>query len=198
MVVILFIPRLFTWAGEQRQALVRRSAGFQPVYLESFRGWSQCFQPADAPMPVCKVDDNVLPIGNRRYSRLETCATTLSTALDRPRRNSFFLRGFRGALSTRIRTGCSCSCAKAPRKAIGIRWPFRGNGRCPEKSKSVSKTSEPLSLWFLPSVAVHEKNLFIVNTKHARDRSSTVPWYRRGTVPWDRMIREAGCGMRET
>src|SRR5207244_3743046 len=50
IVVILFIPRLFTWAGEQRQALVRRSAGFQPVYPESFRGWSQCFQPADVPI----------------------------------------------------------------------------------------------------------------------------------------------------
>src|SRR5437879_9372404 len=27
-----------------------RSAGLQPVYPESFRGWSQCFQPADAPI----------------------------------------------------------------------------------------------------------------------------------------------------
>src|SRR5947209_7397278 len=121
--------------------------------------------------------------------RLETCATTLSTALDRPRRNNFFLlRGFRGALPTRIRTGSSSSGAKVPRKTIGIRWLFRGNRRGPEKSESVSETSEPLNVSFLPSVAVHDKNLFMVKTNHARDRSSTVPWCRRATVPWDRRI----------
>ena len=86
----------------------------------------------------------------------------------------------------RIGTHCSSSVSEAPRKTIGIRWPFRGNRGCPKTAALVSETNEPLSLWFLLSVAVHEKNLFMVNTNHARDRSSTVPWYRRGTVPWDR------------
>src|SRR6266581_2746877 len=54
---------------------VGRSAGFQPAV-------SQCFQPAGVPThPARNGPGNVLPIGNRRYGRLETCATTLSTAL---------------------------------------------------------------------------------------------------------------------
>src|SRR3989442_14901479 len=49
-----------------------RSAGFQPAV-------SQCFQPADAPKNPARQSRNVLPIGNRRYSRLETCATPNQT-----------------------------------------------------------------------------------------------------------------------
>jgi len=44
------------------------------------------------------------------------------------------------------------------------------------------------SVWFCPSVPVHENNFFMVNSNHARDRSSTVPWYSRATVPWDRTM----------
>src|SRR2546427_5612690 len=46
------------------------------------------------------------------------------------------------------------------------------------RSALASETSEPLSVWFSPTVAVHEKNLFMVNTNHEKiflveDRKST-------------------------
>src|SRR5438552_2857655 len=48
----------------------RRSAGFQPAV-------SQGFQPAGlSSLPTRPEPPPAVPIGNRRYSRLETCATS--------------------------------------------------------------------------------------------------------------------------
>ena len=66
-----------------------RSAGFQPAV-------SQCFQPADVPTyPAARGFDNVVPIGNQRYSRLET---GWKPALRRPR--NYFSLMSNGLLAT--------------------------------------------------------------------------------------------------
>src|SRR5262249_4289891 len=56
--------------GAGRATLPARSAGFQPAV-------SQGFQPANLPYSRrAQGKPDALPIGNRRYSRLETCATS--------------------------------------------------------------------------------------------------------------------------
>src|SRR5437879_5355190 len=60
--------------GPLTKSGVRRSAGLQPAV-------SQYFQPADDRSIRRNGHGNVLLIGNRRYGRLQTCATTLSMAL---------------------------------------------------------------------------------------------------------------------